>query len=214
MLVGNDIVDLHDPWSQSDKIHARFDSRVFTSIENSYISASNSAHRSRWLLWAAKESTFKVARKINAKTQFFPKKFIVRMTGKTSAEVVHDSIRFGVCFEITDEWLHALAEPIHQNANSFDPSCSRSHTCVRSVNIEELGISSNHKSSFVREVARTTASSLVNILPGDIEIINKSGVPFFFCQGERLPIGLSLSHHGRFVACALAMDESLKLSSA
>ena len=214
MLVGNDIVDLHDPWSQSDKIHARFDSRVFTSAENSYIDTSYSAHQSRWLLWAAKESTFKVARKLDAKTQFFPKKFIVRLIGETSAEVVHGSMRFRVCFEITEAWLHALAKPIYQDASSFSPSCSRSHICVQPVDLEGSGMHNNHTSFFVREMARTTAGSLMNILPVDINIVTKAGIPFFFCQGKRLPIDLSLSHHGRFAACALAVDESPKFFSA
>ena len=206
MLVGNDIVDLYDPWSQSDKIHSRFDSRVFTSVENSYINTSHSAHQSRWLFWAAKESAFKVARKLDAKTQFFPKKFIVRMIGKTSAEVVHGPMRFSVYFEITDEWLHALAKPIHQDADSFSPSYSRPHTCVQSVGLEDSGIHNNHTSFFVREMARTTAGSLMNILPVDIDIVTKAGIPNFFCQSERLPIDLSLSHHGRFAACVLAVD--------
>ncbi len=53
MLVGNDVVDLHDPESSPEALHARFDARVFTTDERVLLSASDSMHELRWTLWAA-----------------------------------------------------------------------------------------------------------------------------------------------------------------
>ena len=211
MLVGNDIVDLHDPWSQPDTIHSRFDGRVFTPVERAHILASRSAHQSRWSLWAAKESAFKVARKLDGRVRFFPREFAVRMLDDARAEVSHGMGRFGVWLQRADEWVHALAVPFgasdsdvegHGPAAVEPPGGARSR--IRRVGV--AGSGAGDPSGHVRELARTAVGSLVNVSPVEIEIASAGGIPSARLREERLPVDLSLSHHGRFVACAWAAD--------
>jgi phosphopantetheinyl transferase (holo-ACP synthase) len=203
--VGNDIVDLHDPWSQPDKVHARFDARAFTPAERADILASVCAHQLRWSLWAAKESAFKVARKLDPGVRFFPREFAVRMLGNARAEVRHRVGRFAVWFERADEWVHAVALPM------ADPTPSG--VGARIGRVEKEGADypdrGERPSIRVREVAQAAVGSVMNVPPAEIEIVTEQGIPTLHCRDERLPVDLSLSHHGRFVACAWAVDETL-----
>src|SRR5437867_200164 len=62
-MLGNDLVDLGDADSCAAALHARFDGRVFDPVEREWIAASPHGERVRWLIWAAKESAYKAARK-------------------------------------------------------------------------------------------------------------------------------------------------------
>ena len=226
MLVGNDIVDLHDPWSQPDKIHPRFDSRAFTPAERARIRASRSAHRLRWSLWAAKESAFKVARKLDGGVRFLPREFAVRMLGDGRAAVSHRVGGFGVWFERADAWLHAVAVPMTPGrpgpVREAPVGSAEVRGCVseaaplgvgaRIGRVEQEGrdsaVRNDGPSARVREVARTAVGSLMNVAPTEIEILTDQGIPALQRRGERLPLDLSLSHHGRFVACAWAVNDA------
>jgi phosphopantetheinyl transferase (holo-ACP synthase) len=204
LLVGNDIVDLYDPWSQPDSIHRRFDSRAFTPTERARILASRSAHQLRWSLWAAKESAFKVARKLDGGVRFLPREFTVRMLNDGRAEVSHPIGRFGVWFERAEEWLHAVAV-LMMSRTDADPS----EVSARIGRIEEEGDSSrggDRPSVRVREVAQAALGALMGVSAAEIEIVTHQGIPAPHRRDERLPVDLSLSHHGRFVACAWAVD--------
>jgi len=89
LLVGNDVVDLRDPENQPGAIHPRFDERVFTPVERARLTDEATAHRTRWLMWAAKESAFKVARKLDPGVRFLPRRFRVDFEGDALAVVRH-----------------------------------------------------------------------------------------------------------------------------
>jgi phosphopantetheinyl transferase (holo-ACP synthase) len=62
-MIGNDVVDLGDADSRVAGHHPRFDDRVFAPAERALIAAGPEGERVRWLLWAAKESAYKAARR-------------------------------------------------------------------------------------------------------------------------------------------------------
>ena len=57
-MIGNDVVDLRDPDADPWRLHARFDERVFHPSERALIAASPQPGRTRWVLWALKESAY------------------------------------------------------------------------------------------------------------------------------------------------------------
>ena len=71
-MIGNDVVDLDDPESRSAARHARFDARAFTVAEQTMLRTSADGERLRWVLWAAKESAYKAARRDDARVTFAP----------------------------------------------------------------------------------------------------------------------------------------------
>ncbi|MGH7855988.1 MAG: 4'-phosphopantetheinyl transferase family protein, partial [Candidatus Binatia bacterium] len=81
-MVGNDVIDLRDPETAPGSQHPRFDARVFAPAERALLGASTDARRLRWILWAAKEAAYKVARKIDARAVFSPRRFVVDLAAR------------------------------------------------------------------------------------------------------------------------------------
>lgn len=204
MLVGNDVVDLRDPENQPEAIHSRFDDRVFTWNERARILAAGSPHRMRWALWAAKESAYKVARKLDSRVYFSPRAFTVRIPGGETegpdpylAEVSHAAGQFQVCLEATDEWVHAVA-------SVTGTGVAKANWQLRSMGREAARrIPGMEASARVRKLARSAIASALSAVPSDIVIAAAAKrIPSVTWRGHRLPVDLSFSHHGRFVACA------------
>lgn len=204
MPVGNDVVDLRDPESQPAAIHARFDERVFGPYERACIRDADSPHRARWALWAAKESAYKVARRLDRRIHFSPQAFSVRIPGRKlsagepfPAEVSHAAHRFDVDLLSTDDWVHAVASP-----------CGGSREEV-GWKIDVLPLTAGHAagccgaSERVRRLARSAIASALSLVPSDLVIAAAAKrAPEVWWRGRRLAVHLSMSHHGRFVACA------------
>lgn len=194
MLVGNDVVDLHDSENRPEALHTRFDARVFASDERAALSASASVHQLRWTLWAAKESAYKVARKLDFAVRFLPKDFVVRQIAGGRAVVMHEIGSFDVLLDRTDDWVCAVATLTSVDAWSIRRPLS--------VGIEQLGMPGADPSRTVRELACAAIGSRMNLPPGQVQMAVDRGIPVALWRNRRLPVDLSLSHHGRFVAWA------------
>lgn len=197
-------MDLRDPENQPQAIHPRFDDRVFTWTERARILAASSPHRMRWALWAAKESAYKVARKLDARVVFSPRAFRVRIPGGETespdpylAEVSHPLARFHVCLEGTEEWVHAVA-------SLSGAGVARANWQLRSLGREAARrIPGAEASARARKLARSAIASALSAVPSDIVIAAAARrIPRVTWRGQRLAVDLSFSHHGRFVACA------------
>jgi len=194
LLVGNDVVDLHDPESQPEALHPRFDARVFSAGEREALSASGSPHSLRWSFWAAKESAYKMAKKVDAAVRFMPRDFLVRPVAEGWILVLHETGSFEVRLERTDEWVHAVATLTAANGLSTHRSVT--------ARIEPLEAPGADASRTVRESARAALSSRMDLPPEQVQIEAEQGIPVVLWRNRRLPVDLSLSHHGRFVAWA------------
>jgi len=207
LLVGNDVVDLRDGENQPHAIHPRFDERVFDSAEQRDIGVAASPHRMRWALWAAKESAYKVARKMDPRVVFSPRAFSVRLPGSEIgpgralvAEVRHAVGLFHVDLRSTDDWLHAVATVSGRGRDAV-------HWSVQAVRALPGGLASaavhREASERVRRLARSTLASALALVPSDIVIAAAAKrAPHVWWRGHSLGVDLSLSHHGRYVACA------------
>jgi phosphopantetheinyl transferase (holo-ACP synthase) len=199
LLVGNDVVDLHDRESRSEALHPRFDIRVFAADEREALRASSSAHPLRWTLWAAKESAYKVAKKLDPAVRFLPRDFVVRGVGEGQAVVMHETGPFDVQLHRTDQWVSAVATRTVANARSTRGPVDGGPV---SSGIEHLGTHGADPSRTVREFARAALALRMNLPPGQIRIATDRGIPVALWRDRKLPVDLSLSHHGRFVAWA------------
>jgi len=193
LLVGNDVVDLADPENQPTAIHPRWDSRVFTPTEQQRLADASSLHHMRWRLWAAKEAAFKVAKKMEPALSFFPTAFHVELRGDTTVLVRHELERFTVRLHETVEYVHAVA-----TREGHFPTWSK--ICV----VEAATAASKQ----ARELAGRAIGLLFETGPSEVLIAPEGRVPVAFLEGVKLPIDISLSHHGRFVACALGSRAS------
>lgn len=190
--VGNDVVDLGDPETQTGASHRRFDARVFGASERAAIERAASPRRRRWQLWAAKEAAFKALRRTDPELSFRPAEFRVDLCDEGHARVRSASRELLVRFDVTRDRIHA-----------FVGSPGRVATARLAG-----GESPGHG---VRRLALALARRQ---FPGDTLRVDRRGRIPHMVRTPRFPgppessreqhVPLSLSHHGRFVACALA----------
>lgn len=191
MPVGNDVVDLQDPDNQPDAIHAGFDRRVFSDSELQLIEAMSTVperHILRWTLWAAKESVFKLVQQSDESIPFRPRSFEAQLPAADLAEVTFDGSVYPVALDITEQRIHAVAR------NSNTVPASGIDQPARLPNSADASI-------LVRARAAQMIGERMGIEPEDIEITGK--IPRATHHGKRLPVDISLSHHGRFLAHAV-----------
>jgi phosphopantetheinyl transferase (holo-ACP synthase) len=200
--IGNDIVDLGDPETQPDAIHGRWDSRVFTEDEQRAVDGSSSPHRVRWRLWAAKESAYKAASKLHPGVAFHPSRFAVELLDSVTAAVHHEVGRFRVLIAETEERVHAVAMPEGGTlSGSMLGMLTRAGESARE-GLDGIPSAARRASIEVRAMARDAIAVALRLDPADIHITTGGGIPTVTYRGAPLALDLSLSHHGRFLACA------------
>ena len=183
-MIGNDIVDLRDPEVDPDALHPRFDAFVFTKAERETLKADADPGHLRWLLWAAKEAAYKVARKRDPKAVFAPARFHVSL--RTGA-VRHGDDCYPVLIERHPSFVHAVA------TDTSSPAATRlARTALLPANTSP------------GEGARSLALDQLAPVFGaaDLVIRRENRIPVLVRGTHPLPCDLSLSHHGRYVAFA------------
>jgi len=188
-------VDLSDPQADPRSIHPRFDQRILTDHEHHLVKSASSAHRLRWMLWAAKESAFKVLKKIDAKIAFHPQDFQVSIDSLGRMSVHHNSLVLETLVYRAPQWVHAVTTSGFKSYISGN----RMHSRVFELQSSEAEVD---QSAEVRTFTRKTLSAWLGVSWQEVEIVTEDRIPRALKKGQALDIDLSLSHDGNFVACA------------
>ena len=184
-MLGNDVVDLRDPETRTR--HPGFDARVFTRAERCRLMRVADPHAMRQMLWAAKESAYKAARRIDPGTVFSPVRFEVERLANGIGCVRHASARFRIALQRDGDCLHAVATHEHAQA------------------LPLLGVAVVHgrdPGRVARSLAVAGVSRALGVGPGALAVRRRGRIPELHLEGSPLPAPLSLSHHGRFAAYA------------
>jgi phosphopantetheinyl transferase (holo-ACP synthase) len=190
-MIGNDVVDLTQRGTQPGAQHPRFDARVFSERERELI-ASDATQRVRWVLWAAKEAAYKVAKKLDRAVVWAPARFEVSLDSREAGGVVrHGEREFALRVEACDAYVHALARGV--------PSAGSERSGVAEAASADL-------SGAVREFARAALAVQVGCSAERLSIAKRGRIPLLCVDGEPARADLSLSHHGRFVAFACELE--------
>ena len=191
MSVGNDVVDLDDPETRLDGLHPRWSERVFCAAERKTLDASRSRHRLHWALWAAKESAFKARKRLEPRAVFSPVEFEVELSplpaaaGVAVGRVVHRDEVFELEVRLNGASVHAVA-------TSEDEAGARV--------LWKVERTQGDPSVTARRLAATSIGSALGLDPTGLRILGRPPVATF--RDHRIDVGVSLSHHGRFVAFA------------
>lgn len=196
MSVGNDVVDLADPETRLCGLHPRWGERVFCATERKALEASRSRHRLHWALWAAKESAYKARKRLELEAVFSPKEFEVELSplpttgggGVAVGRVLHRGDVFGLEVRLDGGSVHAVA-------TSEDETGARLLWKVERAR-GEPGFAA-------RRLAAIAIGSALGLDPAGLQIVRRPPVATF--RGHPIEVGVSLSHHGRFVAFACAL---------
>ncbi len=194
MHVGDDVVDLADPETRAGAQHPRFDERVFSRPERAWICAQLKPHAARWTLWAAKESAFKLARKLDPGAIFSPVQLCVHGPQTQTPWVSVAGRRAAVHVERIGSCVHALVSLPELDAVSpltlatFEPGTS------------------DNPSHAVRRFALGALGAHLGCDAGVLRIVRKGRIPQLYVGASGPVADLSLAHHGRFVSFACALS--------
>ncbi len=211
--VGNDIVDLDSPYVKGKSNDQRFIQRVLTDEEQQAVLTSPAPDTLLQVFWAAKETAYKSSVKIRPDVSSAPRNYQVSLERSESEESFSGSvitpqstvfIKFtcqnnsihcygASSFQAKEEIVFAVDKLTGQTATNF----SRSSAIV---------------SRRVRTLAAEKIADLLTV-PVDEITITRAGhrrnrpYPEVYLHKEKTDIGISLSHDGRFIACAFLFPQ-------
>jgi hypothetical protein len=227
-MLGNDVVDLRDVDSRPESFRSRFDARVFTKEELRAISRDRNTRARRFAHWAAKEAAFKLVKQRDSGFVFSPIRLVaefeptrteggrslmrrgsVRWTGSARSEFAEVAVR---SFE-TEERVHVVALPldgdwdaVESAVETIDPDRADASAAVRELAIGEISRSLGvepHRLSVGRRAANPADWHRNGGAEGS-HGIGASRIPSIALDAVETTLSLSLSHHGRFIAYAMA----------
>ncbi len=187
-MIGNDVVDLADRSVAERPRHPRFDERVFAPAERAALARSGAPERLRWMLWAAKEAAYKVAKKLDAEAVWSPRHFVVELGENLAGCVRHRDREIPVRVELGAGFVHALATDGTWEAGE------------RRANV--AASDEDDASAAVRALARRDLAVWLGANEEELAIERRGRIPALLRGGVATALDLSLSHHGRFVAWA------------
>jgi hypothetical protein len=191
-MVGDDVVDLGDPETRESALHPRFDARVFAPAERAALAASAAPGRLRWILWAAKEAAYKLARKRDPGIAFSPSRFVVSFDARLRGRVAWPG--GGALVR-----LLRAGEAVHATARDGDPTGGG---LVRGVARLDAG---DDPSRAARELALQRVAERLALDRRELRILRRGRIPSLGVPGGHA-LDLSLSHHGGFVSFACELD--------
>lgn len=189
-MIGNDVVDLADPEVSPKGRHPRFDERVYSTAERASIGVSGAPDRLRWILWAAKEAAYKVARKADERAIFSPPRFQVHLDASLRGRVHFASRDYALLIEEAPDHVHAIVSetPLEEEQ------------CLSRLIAWDGEAPLAGKA--VRALARREIAAALDLPAEELEIEREGRIPVLVLGGRALDLDLSLTHHGRFLAFA------------
>jgi phosphopantetheinyl transferase (holo-ACP synthase) len=198
-MVGNDLVDLSDRETSAAEIHPRFDTRVFTAEELAVLHGSAAPARLRWILWAAKEAAYKLARK-EAPVVFSPRRFRTALAGSGRAVVTHAGRSFAVTIAVRRDHVHAVAcsGPVRRGWTLVSG--------VRRLGAAAPGGPAPDPGVAVRAFTIARLARRLGVAAAELSIEREGRIPRLVLRGRPAGADLSLSHHGGLVGFACELD--------
>ncbi len=206
-MLGNDVVDLHDPDAKPESFRARFDERVFAPVERRAIERDVRPLARRWAHWAAKEAAYKLAKQLDADFVFSPKALVPKFRAAIAlpGDRAERSGQLGLPEPIgkgiqelevrsleTADFVHVVALPAGADWQAVV-------SAVEPVEDEA------ESSGAVRRLARRRIARDLGIESDRVSIGGRGRIPMVEIDGAASPMAISLSHHGGWVACAMTL---------
>lgn len=190
--IGNDVVDLGDRPATTPRHRERFIQRVCSQSEQALLAREGASDRLLYSLFAAKEAAFKVVCKLGPVPVFAHRKFVVSDDLK--------SVTWGQWTLQLD--LDVDGERVHAVASTFFPAPKG--TVARLLpGADESAAARALLKGMVSKTFGCPVSRLDVVRAPDPKRWDGLGPPKVLLGGAPLPLDVSLSHDGGFVACAV-----------
>jgi phosphopantetheinyl transferase (holo-ACP synthase) len=197
-MIGNDIVDLRF-FDSPPYQNIRYLERICTPVEALAIRQSKFPNQSLAIIWASKEAAYKLFSRGAAGLHFVPRSFVTSLRGEISNAspielwVLYGDAQARVKVDFNDQWVHATA--------TFT-----TNTIVRWRVRRFAGPNSPGNWAFAESegVRRLVKEMLLESSCKDIRLEFTGKIPTLAgTPGDNTEMGVSLSHHGAFVAAAI-----------
>ncbi len=194
--VGDDVVDLEEPGAPGAHLRERFVRRICSDSERAALEASRDPAELIWRLFAAKEAAYKVVARLAGGLPFAHRRFVVAADLRT---VRYEDLSLELATTGGGGWVHAVA------------TVGRAPTLIRAIERLREG---NDPSAAARRLLVRTVAETVGRDPSSLTVARDPvrdawdglGPPRLLVPGSRRSVAVSLSHDGRFVSCAAALD--------
>lgn len=205
----------------------RFVNRVFTTSEQRQIFNSANPDTIIWVIWAGKETAYKIVSKCYSSASFTPRFYEVSLN---STDKLGNSDKFSAR---ESSISGAVDTPYGQIYIRIFVACDYVHCVGATAPLEttdavvwhvdrispDSEVSPAYESMFVRDTLKKHLSAYVDGSPEDMKILREKGTnglnpPYVYLNGRRDEIDISLSHDGAFTAYAFTILDSSPAVSA
>ena len=192
-MIGNDIVDLKVAALATRWNNQRFIEKVFSNSEQEILSKAKDSFKIIWIFWSMKESAYKVHLRRCSKRFFAPRKLECRLVSSRDGIVTIGHEKYFTSGLVYENYIYTLA---YEN----DPGI---HHRIQSkcFPIDEASYSNQHAECYHHVIQDLSGEYKTHNRHFSIKK-NKQGVPFIYKDDIKLPIVLSITHHGLFCAYA------------
>jgi len=185
-MIGNDIVDLAEAQLKSNWQRPRFLDKLFKLKEQKIIRKSENPFNMVWRLWSMKEAAYKLYTQLHSSRFYSPKQFECAIDD-SNGKVNYKTFECFTKTEITKKYI--LSEARLSKTEIFSE-------------IEEIkSSSSKSQSDAVKALLLSAISKEFNLDKEDLRIVKSEyGIPSVYNKSEKLDLGVSLTHHGKYAA--------------
>jgi hypothetical protein len=146
--------------------------------------------RKRWILWSAKEATYKAARRESLDSIFSPARFVVDLDRSLCGSVRYGNRRWAVRVQIDGDCVHAVVSEHESFVGILSGTCRLASNELRDP------------SERARHFALSSIAAEWGVAISDLRIEKVGRIPQLILAGKAAPVELSLSHHGAYVGFA------------
>ena len=190
-MLGNDIVDLQFAKVNSRWQEQRFLDKLFTTEEQDFILSDGNRFENIWRLWSMKESAYKIISRADGIVRFNPKAYKCTIKNYAKGVVDYENISISTFTEKDVKFIHTTAF-LNTNWTSEVLHLSDSEVKFQHIDVKQ------HAIRIYADLKHSVVESI------DIRK-NATGVPQFYKKGLLQKEQLSLTHHGNFGACVIAV---------
>lgn len=187
-MIGNDIVDLKYISKTVNWKRPRFIDKVFTSYEQMLIVDSKNQHQMIWRLWSMKEAAYKAHVQTHNIRFFNPKVIACEIYSETKGSASIFNSKYVTSSECNEHYIYTSAS-------------QKDNLKVSSSVIKVNDYSFKFQSAFLKHKVLEYISKSQNRNLFDLSVSkNQNSVPMIFENEKQLPLNLSLTHCGCYLA--------------
>ena len=196
-MIGNDIISLAEVLPNQRALRPGFRNKVCLAEELHPLTYLFSEEISIWILWAAKESAYKVYRQAGGPVIFAPKKNLFQANSLTKSQVrgitKTPKGNYHTCIQVQADYI--IAESWSVNMNDY--------RLLRQV----IPLASKHYREQSTGLKREIPVGVAKAYGIPVESVSlhkdQAGVPYLNYQDRRMELSISLSHHGYYGLCSI-----------